>query len=172
MDAQDYPITPPGKIATLFPTLIGAACLAMLVLVLAIAKAPLEQGLHAWPVLPCVLVLPLVSWHMGHRSVRLGDDGLRVRRFPWPRTLSMASIDLAKAEVVDLHKRPELTPAFKAAGSRVPGYRSGRFRLRDGRWAQLPLNSRSMAGRRRSRAVAVAARKLAACSSPGRQRVK
>jgi len=137
MEARDFQITPPGKLATLMPGLVGAACLLVLVAVLAVAKAPPEQWLHAWPVLPAALVLPLVGWYMGHRSVRLGDEGLRIRTFPWPRTLPIASIDLAQAQIVDLEKRPELWPAIKLAGSRVPGYRAGRFRLRDGRWASV-----------------------------------
>jgi hypothetical protein len=137
MDARDFAITPPGKFAVLLPTLAGAVCLAMLVIVLVLAKAPPEQWRQAWPVLPAVLVLPLVSWHMGHRSLHLGEAGLRIRTLPWPRTLALANIDLEQAEIVDLQTRTELQPMFKAAGSRVPGYRSGRFRLRGGRWASV-----------------------------------
>jgi hypothetical protein len=137
MEPKDYPIIHPGKWVILMPTLVGATCLMILVTVLTIAKAPTQDWLHAWPVLPAVLVLPFISWHMGHRTVRLGDAGLRIRSFPWPRTLALSNIELDKAEIVDLGKRTELQPVFKAAGSRMPGYRAGRFRLRNGRWASV-----------------------------------
>lgn len=137
MEPKVFPITPPGKFTMLLPLLAVVACVLLLVAVLAIAKAPPDQWLHAWPVLVCLLVVPLVSWRMGHRSVRLSDDGLRIRTLPWPRTIPVAGIDLERAAVVNLHEHRELQPTIKLAGSRVPGYRAGRFRLRDGRWASV-----------------------------------
>jgi hypothetical protein len=137
MEPRAYPITPPGKFTLLLPMLAVIACVLVLVVVLAIANAPPEQWLHAWPVLVALLVVPFVSWRMGHRSVRLSDEGLRIRSLPWPRTIPVEGIDLERAAVVNLHEHPELQPTMKLAGSRVPGYRAGRFRLRDGRWASV-----------------------------------
>jgi hypothetical protein len=137
MEAKDYEITPPGKRTFLIPAIAISACLLTLVAVLAIAKAPAGQWLQAWPAFAAMLVTPIVLWRIGHRSVRLGDDGLRIRTLPWPRTLPLASIDLEQAQMVDLEARRELWPSIKIAGSRMPGYRAGRFRLRDGRYASV-----------------------------------
>jgi hypothetical protein len=137
MEPRVFSITPPGKFTLLLPLIAAAGCVLLLVTVLAVARAPRDQWLHAWPVLVGLLAVPFASWRMGHRSVRLSEEGLRIGTLPWPRTIPVAGIDLDRAGVVDLQDHPELQPTMKLAGSRVPGYRAGRFRLRDGRWASM-----------------------------------
>jgi hypothetical protein len=137
MEPKDYAITTPGKRTFLIPAIVVGACILVLVSVLAFTKAPADQWLHAWPAFACALVVPFVFLRAAHRSVRLDDQGLRIRTLPWPRTLALASIDLEQAQLVDLEARQELWPSIKIAGSRMPGYRAGRFRLRDGRTASV-----------------------------------
>jgi hypothetical protein len=137
MEPVDYPITPPGKRTFLIPAVALFGSILLLVVVLTLAKAPEDQWLHAWPAFAAMLVVPFLLWRIGHRSVRLDDKGLRIRTLPWPRTLALAQIDLQQAKIVQLDARSELWPSVKIAGSRMPGYRSGRFRLRDGRHASV-----------------------------------
>ena len=140
MNTQEFEIVPPGKAVMLFPLFIGAV-LPMIMLLVAILAA---KGSRDWlPVLPAMLVLPLaacgLAWSLHRRIIRLSDAGLAVRRFPWPRPVKMEEFDLEQASLVDLDAHAELLPRFKIAGSRLPGYRSGLFRLRDGRRATVVL---------------------------------
>jgi len=74
---------------------------------------------------------------MMRRDVRLDEAGLRLRTLPWRSTVKLADLDLERAEIVDLNSRTELMPRIKLMGSRLPGYRSGVFRLRDKRRASV-----------------------------------
>ena len=137
MEPVDYPIVPPGKRTFLIPAAALFAAILLLVVVLTLAKAPADEWLHAWPAFSAVLVVPILLWRIGHRSVRLDDKGLRIRTLPWPRTVKLSEIDLDQAKILQLDSRSDLWPSVKIAGSRMPGYRSGRFRLRDGRYASV-----------------------------------
>jgi hypothetical protein len=142
MTDQEFPIVPAGKAALIFPLLIG------LLLPLGLAMAMLagaDDKREILPVLPTVLVLPLAAAFLAHsmhrRRIMLGDKGLLVRRFPWPRWIKLAELDLAAARILDLEEHPELRPVWKIAGTGLPGFRSGLFRLRDRRRATVLLTS-------------------------------
>lgn len=142
MNAQEFEIIPPGKSAVIFPALIG------LLLPIGIALAMVAGAgdrRELLPVLPAVLILPLaavlLARSMYRRRVVLGDQGLLLRRFPWPRYIKLAEFDLGAARILDLDEHPGLRPTWKIAGTALPGFRSGLFRLRDRRRASVLLTS-------------------------------
>ena len=140
MNTQEFEIVPPGKIATLFPLLVGL----VLPLVILIAMAFAAHGFPDWlRVAPALLLMPavagLLALSMHGRRIRLSDNGLTLRRLPWPRPIALSTLDLGQARIVNLDEHPELRPVFKIAGSRLPGFCSGLFRLRDRRRATVLL---------------------------------
>lgn len=140
MIERDFAISPPGKGARFFVLAIGLLMPPAMLLVLAYAQPPPES----WPLIfLAVALLPatmgVAAWAMHRRSLQLTDAGLRVRRFPWPHVVPWAELDLARARAVNLDERPELRPGIKYLGARLPGFRSGWFRLQDGRRAYVVL---------------------------------
>jgi hypothetical protein len=140
MSPRDFPLAAPGLRVVLLPIAIGVSALCVLVGTLLAAHAGMQDWLRASPPFALVLlVLPLVAWRMNSRKVRLDDRGLDVHRLPWSRAVPLAELDLQRAQVVDLSQHRELQPTIKLMGSRVPGYRSGHFRLRNGARASLAI---------------------------------
>jgi hypothetical protein len=140
MTTQEFEIVPAGKLATLFPLLIGLI-LPMVILTAMVATA---KESNEWQrAAPAMLILPavaaLLAWSMYRRKVLLSDKWLIVRRLPWPRAIKLSLLSLDEATIVNLEDHPELKPAFKVAGVGLPGYRSGLFRLRDRRRATVLL---------------------------------
>jgi hypothetical protein len=142
MSPQDYELTPPAKPVLLFPLFIGAI-LPLCVFTVLYLVVPAEGRRDMLSAMMMLLLMPLIgagmAWNLLHLRVRLSDGGLRLRTLPFPRTLKLAELDLERAEIVDLKLRHELMPLIKIVGSRLPGYRAGRFRLRDKRYAQVLL---------------------------------
>lgn len=137
MTPTDYPLVAPNRFVLLLPLAVGVlAPLGILFAMLMPQRTPIP-----WYALSPALVMPLVAagmaWNLTRLRVNLSDAGLRIRRLPWPRTLPMAAFDLEHAEIADLGQRKDLLPFMKIVGTRVPGYRSGRFRLRDKRKASV-----------------------------------
>lgn len=91
------------------------------------------------PVLVALLV-SLLLWWMWLRSIvrrRVAVVGYSVEvsgSFANER-VALADIDLERARVVDLDERTELRPLIKFSGTAAPGFRSGRFLLRNFRRA-------------------------------------
>ena len=139
MSRRDYPVVPPGIGTLLLPPLVGLACLALLIGVFVAGDAKMEDWIRALPVFPCVLLLCLLTWNMAHRRVSVGELGLQVHGFPWSRPIAASSFDLDRAQVIDLARDKSLAPVFKLFGSRLPGYRAGHFRLRNGKRASLVI---------------------------------
>jgi hypothetical protein len=140
MSPRDFPIAAPGRGAILLPIAACVSALGVLSGVLVATHAGVRDWLHASPAIACVFVaLPLVAWRISARRVRLDARGLDVHRLPWSRKVAVADLDLERAEIVDLAQRPGLQPTLKLVGSRMPGYRSGYFRLRNGARASLVL---------------------------------
>ena len=142
MDARDFELHPPARPVLLFPLFIGALLPLFITGVLLLA-VPAEGRNSLVGAAVALLVMPLVgagmAWTLLHLKVRLSDKGLRIRGLPFPRTLPLAGFDLEHAEIVDLHARSDLMPTMKLVGTRLPGYRAGRFRLRDRRHATVIL---------------------------------
>src|SRR5690606_29188075 len=85
-------------------------------------------------VVPAFLALWwLLRWLMHHQHVRVSGQALEVRSSMYRCRVALPALDLARARVLDLDEHPELRPALKINGFSLPGYRSGWFRLRNGR---------------------------------------
>jgi hypothetical protein len=137
MSTQEFAIPPPGKFAALFPLLIG---LVLPVIILAVFASTVRRPAEWLAILPAMLILPLASayiaWQMHRRTLRLVDGELRSGRLPWHRT-AIGALDLAAAGIVSLDEHRELQPVRCIAGTAMPGYRAGFFRLRDKRRAYV-----------------------------------
>lgn len=72
-----------------------------------------------------------------HAQFEVSPAGLRLRGDLWGRMVPGASLRLAEARVVDLRSDRDLAPSSRTAGTAMPGYRSGWFRLRNGERALL-----------------------------------
>ena len=144
MEEKRFEIVPPGKQVLLLPLLSATAVM------VALAFA-LTQGGQRTPLPPVAfvafaavpLLAGLIALDMFRRDVRLTEAGLRLRTLPWRSTVRLDELDLDRAEIVDLSKRPELLPRIKIAGARLPGYTAGLFWLRDKRRGSVLVTDRS-----------------------------
>lgn len=139
MSTEEFAIPPPGKFVPVFLLILG-------VLLPLIVLAALVLTAHDARVillgLPAALIFPLVTgaigWSMYRRKIRIKDKALLIGAFGW-RRVQMSELDLDAAVVLDLEQHAQLQPVLKLAGTSLPGYRSGWFRLRDRRTAYLLL---------------------------------
>ena len=83
----------------------------------------------------------------GGKSSRfeMNAEGLRLRGDVYGRTIPWSAIKAAESRVVDLAVTYELAPARRTAGTAVPGYQAGWFRLNNGEKALLYLTDRHRA---------------------------
>jgi hypothetical protein len=58
-------------------------------------------------------------------------------RATWGRRLPWGALHLEQARVVDLRREPDFRPRRRRAGTALPGYQSGWFRLANGQRALL-----------------------------------
>lgn len=138
MNGQEFEIIPPGKFARLFPLLIGLLVPVAIIVAVAVAAAPVP-----WlQVLPPLMALPVVAaimaWAMHRRRVRIRDKFLVYGHFSWSRC-AIAALDLEAARVINLDEERDWQPVTRLAGSRLPGYCSGWFWLRNRRRAYVLL---------------------------------
>lgn len=94
--------------------------------------------------------LMLAAWalldRMMHRHrLQLSAALLEVKTSFYSESVSLSEMKLDEARVVDLHERTEFNPGLKTNGYSVPGYKSGRFRLKNGQKAFVAI-----AGERRA----------------------
>jgi hypothetical protein len=78
-------------------------------------------------------------------TFELSPAGLTIRGDLWGRTLPAAHLRGAAARVVDLRSEPSLAPRRRTAGTAIPGYQSGWWRLASGEKALLYLTTRDAA---------------------------
>ena len=139
MSTQEFEIPPPGKFVLVFLVIIGVMMPMVVLTSLALAARDARVILLAVPV---ALIFPLVAvavgWSIYRRKIRLVDKALLTGIFGWKK-VPVSELDLDAAVVLDLEQHRELQPTFKLAGTSMPGYRSGWFRLRDKRIAYLLL---------------------------------
>lgn len=76
-----------------------------------------------------------------HTEFELTPSALTIKGDLWGRTIPAAHLKGAAARVVDLRAEPGLTPKRRTAGTALPGYRSGWFRLQNGEKALLYLTA-------------------------------
>jgi hypothetical protein len=67
----------------------------------------------------------------------LSPAGLAIQGDLWGRTVPTAHLRGAQARVVDLGSEPSLVPKWRTAGTGLPGYRSGWWKLANGEKALL-----------------------------------
>ena len=75
----------------------------------------------------------------------LSDEGLRIHGDLYGQLIRRSSLKGGSARVVNLAIDTALAPKRRSMGTAVPGYRSGWFRLRNGREALVYLTDRSQA---------------------------
>ena len=75
----------------------------------------------------------------------LSDEGLRIHGDIYGQLIRRSSLKGGSARIVDLAVDTALAPKRRSMGTAVPGYRSGWFRLRNGREALVYLTDRSRA---------------------------
>lgn len=140
MDERRFEIVSPGKQVLLVPVFVTLLAVGGFAFMHFMVPQDTPVPWPAWLAFASMPVIAgLIATDMLRRDVRLDDQGLRVRTLPWRSTVKLEDIDLDRAEIVDLASRPELMPRIKIAGSRLPGYRSGAFWLRDKRRASVLL---------------------------------
>ena len=137
MNAQEFEFSPPGKFAQLFPLLLG---LVFPLIILALFAGAAKDASEWRTVVPALLLLPIaalfMAWRMHRRTLRLEDGILKYGRMRWLQT-AVSAIDLDASRIVNLEQQRELRPFWRIAGTAMPGYRSGFFRLRDKRRAYV-----------------------------------
>ena len=89
----------------------------------------------------------LVATARGSRSstFEVSPTGLRIRGDIYGRLVPASAIRGSDARVVNLATEGNLEPRRRTAGTAVPGYHSGWFRLRNGEKALLYLTERGRA---------------------------
>ena len=80
---------------------------------------------------------------MQHATFELSETGLTLRgELLYRSHVPLAELRGGAARVVDLRAEPELAPRRRTAGTALPGYNAGWFRLRNGRKALVYLTQR------------------------------
>ncbi|MGH7677474.1 MAG: PH domain-containing protein [Gemmatimonadaceae bacterium] len=88
-----------------------------------------------------VLVLIATARGAAHSRFDISVDGLRLRGDLYGRFVPAAAIRGGEVRIVNLAAAAELAPRSRTAGTAVPGYRSGWFRLQNGEKALLYLTA-------------------------------
>ena len=95
-----------------------------------------------------VVVFAVTGWAVfrsvsGARNAtfELSPEGLRIRGDLWGRAIPASALRGAAARLVDLRSEPGLAPRRRTAGTAIPGYRSGWFRLASREKALLYLTT-------------------------------
>lgn len=140
MSDLEFPIVAPEKWANLMPLLIGVVAPVGALVAIGLGKPqPQEWPIIALAIAMMPLMAGLLAWSMHHRSVSLSSAGMRIRGLPWARVVPLGDLDIASVRIVNLDEQRKLRPGFKIAGARLPGFRSGWFRLHDARRAYVLL---------------------------------
>ena len=107
-----------------------------------------SRSAWAWaPLTGVLLLVVLVAVGMLGVTLRasrtatfeISSDGLRLRGDLYGRKLPAVSLRGGAARIVDLDREQALRPRSRTAGTALPGYRAGWFRLANGEKALLYL---------------------------------
>lgn len=113
--------------------------------------APAESR-YLWFLIPIVLIL-IAAIALLATSVRgahasrfeIRPDGLHLVGDLYGRLVPPAQLRVDQARRVDLTREGDLRPTWRRAGTGLPGYQAGWFRLRNGEKALLYLTDRQRA---------------------------
>ena len=136
---EHIPLHPPGRGAYAFLLIVLIPFLGFLVHLylkssdgLSPAQANEQlRGLLLSAVVAMLSVLPIL-WALRRRVLFLTARELVFRGGFFSRKIPISSLRLAAAQQLSLFDRMELAPRWRTNGIRLPGYRVGWFRLRNG----------------------------------------
>ncbi len=106
---------------------------------------PGKTSTALWIPVVLILLLSLVGTLVVYKSLSgarsstftISPAGLVIRGDLWGRTIPAMQLRGALARVVDLRSEPALAPRRRTAGTGLPGYRSGWWRLANGEKALI-----------------------------------
>ena len=139
-------LSSPGRGVYVFLATTMAAYLAFLVYLYARstdgATPELQQehfrGMVLTAAISMLTAAPIV-WALGRRSLIITDSELQLRAGFYRAKVPLSQLRVDEASVVSLFERGDLGPQWRTNGIRLPGYRAGWFRLRNGDSALLYL---------------------------------
>ena len=88
-----------------------------------------------------IVMLAWVAWSSRHSRIEVTDQSIRLVGDLWGRSIPLASLDLAAANVLVLDASSAYRPVARTFGTGLPGYASGWLRLRNGEKALAYLTS-------------------------------
>jgi hypothetical protein len=91
------------------------------------------------------IVLGITTLGSQRATFRVAETALVLRGDLYGRALPLDQLRLDSARVVDLRMEPSLRPRRRTAGTGLPGYQAGWFRLQNGEKALLYLTRRERA---------------------------
>jgi hypothetical protein len=109
---------------------------------ISVAVAARENPSAWWALLTALPVVALILLSVRRQRVTLDGDLLRIAAGLHSTKVRVGDLDIEKAQVAHLADTPGLRPMWKTFGTATPGYRGGRFRLRDRRRAFVLLTTR------------------------------
>jgi hypothetical protein len=102
-------------------------------------------GLVAVVMVAVVAVVALSARGARHSSFEISGEGLRLHGDLYGRLIPAAAIKSAEARLVNVGVDPGFGPTTRIAGTAVPGYHAGWYKLRNGEKALLYLTERKRA---------------------------
>ena len=139
-------LTPPNRGVYFFLATAMAAYLAFLVYLYASTAdgvTPELQQEHFRGMLMTAVISVLtgapILWALGRRSLVITEGVLELRAGFYRAKVPLSELRVDEASVVSLFERGDLGPRWRTNGIRLPGYRVGWFRLRNGDKALLYL---------------------------------
>ena len=103
-------------------------------------------GLFVIALMVAVTLVMILAMRGGTASrFEMSAEGLRLRGDLYGRLVRWPDVRANEARVIDLGVTYELEPTRRTAGTAVPGYQAGWFRLRNGEKALLYLTDRKRA---------------------------
>ena len=144
--ARSIELRPPRRGVYFFLAAAMAAYLAFLVYLYAQgtegATPELQQehfrGMVLTALISMLTAAPIL-WALGRRSLIITDSELQLRAGFYRAKVPLSQLRVDEASVVSLFERGDLGPRWRTNGIRLPGYRVGWFRLRNGDRALLYL---------------------------------
>lgn len=93
-----------------------------------------------------IVIVMMISMRGAHSTrFEIVSSGLRLSGDMYSRTIPWQRLQVDGARRVDFTADQQLTPGWRHAGTALPGYRAGWFRLKNGERALLYLTDRSKA---------------------------
>jgi len=98
-------------------------------------------GLIATLLVVTATLLVWITWSASHSSISIRDRSLKIDIPVYGRTIPIANLDLAGAQVLSLDESSDVRTVMRTNGIGLPGYAAGWFKLASGRKALLGVTS-------------------------------